>query len=422
MHKFFSLKCICYIIFFLDLILLSHSIYLMIGDCIPDDIMLINGVEEKYEFNIPVKMCMNSGNDSIIIDEDNNSQKELTLIGDKLGNYEATISLFGIINLKDVNIKVIDPIYLYPVGKCSGIYVKTDGVMVLGTGMIRCSKATENYEIDSPAKNIIKSGDYVMAVNGKAVNSYDEIITQVHNASDDKIILSIRRDKELIDVAIKRVLDCDGNYKLGIWMRENLQGIGTITYLDEKGEFGALGHGICDSSNSLLMEIEEGQIYEPYIKNIVKGRKNNPGELYGIINYSEENYIGEIYSNNECGIFGQINEDKKEYFTNELELCPIKLKNEVKKGDAQIICCVDGERKKYNIYIEDIDLNNKENRNMIIKITDEELLEETNGIVQGMSGSPIIQDGKIVGAVTHVFVKDPTKGYGIFIEEMINRD
>ena len=216
----------------------------------------------------------------------------------------------------------------------------------------------------------------------------------------------------------KAVQSKDGNYKLGIWVRDSIQGLGTVTYITADNQFGALGHGIHDSDIETLLEIEEGRVYNTEILRIQKGKKGTPGGMEGMIIYNRSNILGEINKNADNGIYGTIK--NIDSLVDEKRTVPVCVKSEVKKGDAVIRCCVDGKVKEYDIEILKINRFVLEaNKGMVIKITDDDLIRQTGGIVQGMSGSPILQNGKIVGAVTHVFVNDPTKGSGIFIEDML---
>ena len=210
----------------------------------------------------------------------------------------------------------------------------------------------------------------------------------------------------------------DGNYKLGAWVRDDTQGIGTMTYVDTNGNFGALGHGISDSDTGDVVEIDEGALYETEIMGIEKGSAGNPGVMAGVIYYGPGSRLGSIEANTRVGIFGKVNEKLQKSISG--EALEIGYRQDVKKGQAWIRSSVSGEPRDYEIEIQRIDYNPiQENKSLVIRIVDEELLKLTGGIVQGMSGSPILQDGKLVGAVTHVFVQDSTRGYGIFVEDML---
>lgn len=303
-----------------------------------------------------------------------------------------------------------------PGGMPIGIYMKTDGVLVLGTDSVKGANGVDCV----PAENLVKAGDYIIAINGETVDSKKELVSQVGKLDSEKVVLKIRRNDEEINVKLTAAVSNKDEYKLGIWIRDSVQGLGTVTYITTDNKFGALGHGIHDIDIDELLEIEEGRVYNTEILRIEKGKKGSPGGMEGMIVYNRYNILGDIEKNTEIGVYGTIR--NLESLTEEQTVVPACLKSDVKMGDAVIRCCVDDEVKEYDIEIERINYFALEaNKGIVIKIVDEELIDVTGGIVQGMSGSPILQDGKIVGAVTHVFVNDPTKGYGIFIEEMLKQ-
>ncbi len=309
--------------------------------------------------------------------------------------------------------KIMDEKMVIPCGLPVGIYVKTEGLLVLDTQTLSCTDGL-NYE---PAKNIVKEGDYIKSLNGKRVDSKEEMQDLVENSGGEKIKLGIVRDEKETTVMISPIMTNDGIYKLGIWLRDDTQGLGTITYIDGT-RFGALGHGINDYDTGKQMEIEGGSLYQARILSVKKGESGSPGELVGQVEYGADKYIGKIESNSEEGIYGTIECDVRK-LTDQSEM-PIARKKDVKKGKAYIRFVLDGKVKDYEIKIIKTDEAKRNKRQGILfEIRDEELLRVTGGVVQGMSGSPIIQNGRIVGAVTHVLVNDPTRGYGIFIENML---
>jgi stage IV sporulation protein B len=262
------------------------------------------------------------------------------------------------------------------------------------------------------------TGDYIESVDGIKINSKTQLIEQINESNGEEVILGIRRNDEELRVKIFPAQTAPEEYKIGIWVRDNTQGIGTLTYLNSEGEFGALGHGINDVDTTGLMELYNGNLYNTQILSVIKGTNGSPGELSGVINYSKENILGEITQNTSGGIFGKGN--KRLQGEIEEGALPIGLKQDIKLGSAVIRSYIEGEAKDYQIEILKVDYNPQSiNKGIVFKVTDKELIQLTGGIVQGMSGSPIMQDGKIIGAVTHVFVQDSTKGFGIFIESMI---
>ncbi|MDD2981313.1 MAG: SpoIVB peptidase S55 domain-containing protein [Hespellia sp.] len=293
-----------------------------------------------------------------------------------------------------------------------GLYLETDGIMVLSTEAITGQDGNQY----NPADNIVKPGDYIFELNGLEVKDKKDLIQDVEQLDGADVILGIRREDELLQVRLCPVLGENG-YKLGIWVRDNVQGLGTITYLDSESNFASLGHGIHDLDTGKLLAIDYGSVYKTSIRSVQKGKNGVPGSMEGIIVYNNYNKLGSVLKNTETGVFGHL--DKMEELFSEQVPIALGKKEEVQDGTAYIRCCVNGEIDNYEIKISNIDLSEKEiNKNFEIEICDKNLLDLTGGIIQGMSGSPIIQNGKLIGAVTHVFVQDATKGYGVFIENM----
>lgn len=297
-----------------------------------------------------------------------------------------------------------------------GIYMETDGVMVLNTEKIEGLDGNM-YE---PAADRVKTGDYIMAVNHQEITGKSDLLELVEEIDGGNVVLTLRRGEDTMDIKISPVEYEPDHYRLGIWVRDNVQGLGTITFLTEQSRFGALGHGISDTDTNMLMTIDSGRVYRTSIKDITKGYSGSPGTMEGIIVYNNYNVLGTIDKNTEAGIYGTI--DKIDDLFEEQIPIETASKEEIRTGDATIRCYIDNEIKEYDIRVTEIDKTDSEiNKGLVIQVTDPELLEKTGGIIQGMSGSPIIQDGKLIGAVTHVFVQDSTKGYGIFIENMLKQ-
>lgn len=329
-------------------------------------------------------------------------------------SYDIAYSLFGKIPLKTVSVSVVPRQKLYAGGTPIGIYLETDGVLVVDTGEVVSGEGS----ICCPAENIVKSGDYIQAVNGEAVNTKEELIECIGRSKGNDVVLDVNRGGESISLRLAPVQDRAGDYKAGIWVRNDTQGIGTLTYLTEEGKFGALGHGISDIDTGEVLKISGGTLYQADVLSVVKGEQGVPGELSGVIHYSEGYKIGEICENRENGIYGSV--VALPSMTEGRTIYETAHRQEVQQGSATILCSVDGACREYAVRIREVRLNgNDVNKGMVLEVTDPELLEQTGGIVQGMSGSPILQNGRIVGAVTHVFVNDPTRGYGIFIENML---
>jgi stage IV sporulation protein B len=304
---------------------------------------------------------------------------------------------------------------LTPVGCPIGIYVQTEGILVIDTGSFSSPSGKEA----APAKGVLKQGDYIRNIDGREPESKEELMEIIAESEGKTLLLTVNRDGEEICLPITPEQNAEGEYKLGIWVRDSAQGIGTLTFVDENGFFGALGHGINDLDTTELMELKTGGLYKTDIISITRSIPGSPGELTGVIAYAAKNKLGEIVNNTSRGIYGILEEEKIEITEEPLKLA---LKQEIEKGPAQILCTLTDEPAWYDIEITAIhEENDNINRGLEIKVTDEELLNIAGGIVQGMSGSPIVQNGKLAGAVTHVMVNDPTRGYGIFIEEMLGQ-
>lgn len=397
-------------------------------DKIPANIKLKAGVEQTLDLKVPVngeivKVPQNqealtvSGQDKSNIPQDAiyiDLSNAVTMKAETLDSYQMNLKLFGIFPFKQVNIEVIQDMMLTPVGTPIGIYVKTEGVLVIGIGDFEGMDGSTY----APAKYLLKSGDYILKVNGEAVESKKAFMKTVEESAGEKMVLTVRRGEEEFELGIQAEKNVNGEYKVGIWIRDNAQGVGTMTFMDEKGNFGALGHGISDVDTSTLMSLQSGKLYKTEIIAIRKGSNGSPGEMTGMIEYSDKNILGEITANTMQGIFGVCNEKMTGSIGN--QALPIGLKQEIKRGPAQILCSVEGEPKYYDVEIKEIYLEHENvNRGILLTVTDPELLAITGGIVQGMSGAPIVQNGKLIGAVTHVLVQDSTSGYGIFIENML---
>ena len=329
------------------------------------------------------------------------------------GSYTIGGSIMGVIPFKEIRVIPSESRSVYVSGSTVGIYMETDGVLIIDTGEILSEEGISR----EPAKNVVKPGDYIVAFNSQVIHSKRELIEDIRALDGEDVEVEVLRNDKIIPLTLTPVIDVQGAYKLGIWVRDNTQGIGTLTFVDEDGRYGALGHGISDIDTGKLLKIESGALYQAEILGVQKGSNGNPGELAGLIRYDSDRVIGSIKKNGENGIYGN--------FTGPLDQItlmrmPMAYKQELEIGPAQILCCVDGQVSAYDAEIVKIDLNHEDtNKSFVIHVTDQELIDKTGGIVQGMSGSPVIQNEKFAGAVTHVFVQDSTSGYGIFAETML---
>ena len=405
-------------------LLLIFYFFYNIEKSLPNEIKIVVDKEESFDFNMPMEGMIETDNVGVIsvnkLKVPSNQinidlTEPFTLESSTTGKYKINLKLFGLFNFKKISLDVIDTTELIPCGTPIGIYVETDGILVLGSGRITGEDGL-NYE---PISNKLKSGDYILSINGVKLSKKSEMIDEIQKCEGKDVTLLVRRNDEEITVSVSPVKTSSGEYKIGAWIRDNTQGIGTLTFISSDGQFGALGHGITDIDTGLLMDVKEGSIYMAEIMSIIKGKEGEPGELIGMIRQSDRYRIGKITENTFQGIFGSVNGDYDE----NANITPLEigLKQEVKKGKATVRCTVGDTVEDYEIEIENIDISNtNHSKGIVLRITDERLLNQTGGIVQGMSGSPIIQNNKIIGAVTHVFIQDSTKGYGTFIENMVN--
>ncbi len=329
---------------------------------------------------------------------------------DEKGDYTVPVSMMGI-DLKNISVSVYNEMKLIPGGMPFGIKFTTDGVLVVGIGEVDTEKG-----FVSPAKDAgIRIRDIIKNAGGKEINSNEEFVEAVENSNGQPIDITVLRDGKELSYKITPVADKnDARYKAGLWVKDSTAGIGTVTFIvPDDNTFGGLGHGVCDTETGVLMPFKKGNVCDVNINGVTKGKIGAPGELRG---FFANNETGALYKNTVCGVFGKFTSLPKKAQSP----IPIGLKGELREGSAEVICTTaENAPTVYDIEIVKINRDSGENKNFIVKITDERLLEKTGGIVQGMSGSPIIQDGKLVGAVTHVLISDPTRGYGIFIENML---
>lgn len=336
------------------------------------------------------------------------TQTSLTTIGEE---YDVDLKLFGIIPVKSVNVEVVDEMYVAILGTPFGMKIYTDGVLVSEITEVQTKDGLKN-----PAKQAgIQKGDYIISVDGKKVYTNEDLSEIVEKSGGQQMKFTVRRGEKDFTKTVTAVISSEtDSYKIGIWIKDSSAGIGTLTfYSPASNVIGGLGHGICDDETGELLQLNSGEIVTAEITDVEKGSAGSPGQLEG--RFSQET-IGDISLNSDCGVYSYIK--GKRSFSNYTE---IALKQEVKSGKGQILCTVDGETPQ--LYDCKITVRTSaylsKTQNMVVTVTDKRLLDKTGGIVQGMSGSPVLQDGKLVGAVTHVLVDDSTKGYAIFAENML---
>ena len=392
---------------------------------IPEHFSVAEGEETSFSLDLPLYTTLLSESEEVILKGDSGipqdeirirPDQEFSLYARKDGNFRLGLKLFGTIPFKEISVNVEDACYAVPCGMPVGIYLKSRGVMVIGTGKV----TDENGSEAEPAYGILQSGDYIEAINGEPLSDKEALITSLNRMGESEALLRVRRGGRELELSVDTVKTADGSRKLGAWVRDDTQGSGTMTYLKPDGGFGALGHGISDSDTGRVVEIENGALYETEILGIEKGSAGNPGVMAGVIYYGPGSRLGSVAQNTDCGIFGTAGQAFCDAVGQ--QTMEVGHRQDVKRGKAWIRSCVSGEACDYEIEIQRVDYSPaKENKSLVFQVTDERLLRLTGGIVQGMSGSPILQNGKLVGAVTHVFVQDSTRGYGIFVEDMLKK-
>lgn len=399
------------LLFFLlaDLCVVGYMVYHYVEDSIPDYLMTYVG--EKQEINLPSIFDTEGTVEALNV---TNHAHGFSMMSQETGEYQVPVRLFGIVPVKKVDVRVIQKMKIAPSGEPIGIYVETNGLLVLDTAEIE-GRDGLTY---APGENVLQAGDYILKWNNQSVATIRDLDREIQKTKDKKTTILIRRDKEKVEVAIRPIFAADKTYKIGTWVREDTQGIGTLTYVTKEGKFGTLGHGITDVDTGTLLNLQGGELFQTKILDIVRGTRGEPGELQGYINMVATNEIGKISRNTNIGVFGTMENERVAEYAG--RFMSVGMKQDIKKGKAYVYVNLEGKAKPYEIQIENIDINSKDNKSMEIHVTDPVLLNLTGGIVQGMSGSPILQDGKIIGAVTHVLVDDPTRGYGVFIETMLS--
>lgn len=335
----------------------------------------------------------------------------------KPGKVQLELKLFNLIPFKKISVDVMPNVYLIPGGHSIGVLLRTDGVMVVGFSPV----IDDNEAAYFPAKEAgIEVGDLIVKVNGKEISTDDQVKEMVASwkPENGNITFIVKRNNVLQERKVyPKYCKDTSSYRIGLFIRDNAGGVGTLTFFDPiTKKYGALGHVITDNEKNQPLKIRQGKILTASIEDIQKAKRGMPGEKVGM--FIEGNELGNIEKNETCGIYGITNKN----ILNPLypEALPIAYSNQIRTGKAEILTVLKGQEIcKYQIEIERIVTGRQDNKNMIIRITDESLKSITGGIIQGMSGSPIIQNGKIVGAVTHVFVNDPQRGYAVFIENML---
>lgn len=401
------------LIAFLLFLLTIIYVYICAIDAIPKSIILFEGEQLNLKKIIGISLVNKNEKYSTVFTSTDYNEEENK---QNLGTANLQVKLFNTLNVKDIDVSVIKRTKVIPVGQVAGIKLYTSGVLVVGMSEI---KGIDNKKHKPYENSGIQEGDTIVQIENDEVTGTEELIKKVNSSKGKEIKVKFVRDGKFLECSILPVKTDVAEYKLGLWVRDSAAGIGTMTYYEpETQNFAALGHGITDIDTGKLINISNGQLITTKVLSIIKGKDGLPGKIQGTIN--EQSNIGVIRKNSIFGIYGNIANIEKIKF-NSKESMDVATRNEIELGEATILCSIDDEKtKEYKIQIEKIFLNNDyDNKSMLIKVLDKELIEKTGGIIQGMSGSPVIQNGKFIGAVTNVLVNDPTKGYVVFGDLMI---
>lgn len=380
---------------------------------IPENVMLLQGEHYTIKTLLGINITTKQENYETVEVSSNLSESAT-----KVGKIKYKLNLFGAIPLKEITVNVIPKTYVVPLGDAVGLKLYTSGVLVVGMGEI---EGAGNVKYKPYENSGIEEGDRIVAINNNTVTCTADLINEVNKSKGNSVNVQYIRDEDTIETSIIPAKGSDNKYKLGLWVRDAAAGVGTVSFYEpETKTFAALGHGIQDIDTGKLLKIAKGDFVTTKIISITKGKKGTPGKIQGSIENSTT--IGKVGKNTEFGVFGTLN-NTTILNINKNDAIEVASRDEIKEGKATIISTVeDGNKREYEIEIQKIYRNNNENnKSMLVKVTDKELLEKTGGIVQGMSGSPIIQNNKLVGVLTHVLVGEPETGYAVFADLMIKQ-
>ncbi|MGN7455880.1 SpoIVB peptidase [Paenibacillus pasadenensis] len=392
----------------------------------PNELRLFSGQMKRLDYHMPVHADMTV--DSSILHVNGKAEhrqlldlkKPISLEPRQTGQAVLSLKLFGKIPFKTVHVDVVPDLKVIPGGQTIGVKVKSAGVLVVGHHLV----GEKGDAKVSPGEQAgLRLGDLIVEIDGRKVREVKEIAryTEIAGSRDRPLKLTVKRSGKLLNVKLKPSYDKeDSAWRIGLYIRDSAAGVGTLTfYAPDQGVYGALGHVITDLDTGTAIEVGDGQILESNVTSINKSQNGEPGEKRATF-VNESHVLGNIERNTPFGIFGKM--EQKPGHGYQAEAVPVAFSEEVHEGPAEILTVLNGQKvERFNVEISHVSKQKQPaTKGMVIKVTDPKLLEKTGGIVQGMSGSPILQDGKLIGAVTHVFVNDPSSGYGCFIEWMLH--
>ncbi|HJJ10437.1 MAG TPA: SpoIVB peptidase [Clostridiaceae bacterium] len=404
--------------FFCIAILIVIYVYVCNITLLPNSVIIFEGEELNLKTVVGLKIKRANGTNMPVIQASNLGESEQSSKYETAGTFELNLNLFGTIPVKEIDVNVIPKTKVVPMGNLIGAKLYTSGVLVVGMSEIQGDDQQKHKPYEGSG---IEEGDMIVEMDSKKIANTDELVETVNSSKGKVIQIKYVRNDETITTSIQPIKSEDNEYKLGLWVRDAAAGVGTLTFYEPStGKFAALGHGIVDVDTGDIINIANGELVTSNLVAIKKGEKGTPGEIKGSIDSGVT--IGNISKNTNFGVFGLVS-NKNNLNLNGAKEYEVALRSEIQTGEAEIICELEnGKKEKYKIEISKIyTSNNYDNKSMMIKITDERLLQKTGGIIQGMSGSPIIQNGKFVGAITNVLVSDPTTGYAIFGDLMVKQ-
>ncbi len=404
--------------FFCIAILIVIYVYVCNITLLPNSVIIFEGEELNLKTVVGLKIKRANGTNMPVIQASNLGESEQSSKYETAGTFELNLNLFGTIPVKEIDVNVIPKTKVVPMGNLIGAKLYTSGVLVVGMSEIQGDDQQKHKPYEGSG---IEEGDMIVEMDSKKIANTDELVETVNSSKGKAIQIKYVRNDETITTSIQPIKSEDNEYKLGLWVRDAAAGVGTLTFYEPStGKFAALGHGIVDVDTGDIINIANGELVTSNLVAIKKGEKGTPGEIKGSIDSGVT--IGNISKNTNFGVFGLVS-NKNNLNLNGAKEYEVALRSEIQTGEAEIICELEnGKKDQYKIEISKIyTSNNYDNKSMMIKITDERLLQKTGGIIQGMSGSPIIQNGKFVGAITNVLVSDPTTGYAIFGDLMVKQ-
>ncbi len=396
------------LVFFLILIYM----YTLAIENIPNNLVILEGENIALKTLLGMQVRVNAETMETVSNSNQN------VINPKVGKATVQVSLFDAISLKDVNVDILPKSKVIPVGSIAGVKLYTSGVLVVGMSEI---EGIDNKKHKPYENTGIKEGDTITQINDIPISSTEELMENVNQAQGKVIKVKYIQEEQTKECSMEAVKTSNNEYKLGLWVRDSAAGVGTVTFYDPSTKtFGALGHGITDIDTEELINIASGEFITTRVLNITKGESGNPGKIQGTV--ENQKNIGKINKNSKFGIYGTVENLASLNIDTSKEM-EVALREEIQPGKAKILCSLDNQKvEEYEIEIQKIyKENNYDNKSMQIKVTDPRLIEKTGGIIQGMSGSPIIQNNKFVGAVTHVLVNNPQEGYAVFGDIMLKQ-